>query len=75
MAIVATETGYKAPTNQELTLVNEAPACSMLHFKDGVKVLIILDGCMLFIKLPTMMCLAKKKRKRKKKKKKKSPAC
>ena len=32
--------------------------CFLLHFKDGVNEVIILDGCMLFIKRPTMMCLA-----------------
>ena len=32
--------------------------CFLLHFKDSVNELIILDGCMLFIKRPTMMCLA-----------------
>ena len=32
--------------------------CFLLHFKDDVNELITLDGCMLFIKRPTMICLA-----------------
>ena len=45
----------------------------LLHFKEGVNEVIILDGCMLFIKRPIMMCLADKKRKKEKKKKKNYP--
>ena len=41
--------------------------CFLLHFKDGVNEVIILDGCMLFTKRPTLMCLADKKKKKKKK--------
>ena len=32
--------------------------CFLLHLKDDVNEVIILDGCMSFIKRPTMMCLA-----------------